>query len=276
MSFGPATTSRAAIFVLALVSSAFLLLSPAQAQQRVVKAAKTGKAGKSLVRSQKGLARDLHKLKKVKPTTDLAALLASKSKFTGKLASGAPWRTMTEGKKQFDVSLGRGLTLKVGAGRYDLPLAIGGTQFKLHSLVLSRDGKEKNLIKDDVSISLKESTSYNFTKNRISWRGPESRFSILALLHEQGHVQDFGRASKEQHAEFSEVYNRIANNQTLSNVQHRRLIGLERNAWAYALKTARQLKREGFDVLGKVSSKELSSVINSSLKGYYDYKGTQP
>ncbi|MCK5796504.1 MAG: hypothetical protein KAI47_04945, partial [Deltaproteobacteria bacterium] len=55
--------------------------------------------------------------------------------------------------------------------------------------------------------------------------------------------------------------------------QHRKLVGFERSAWAHALHQARSLKRQGVDVFGGVSSKEIMTTIYSCLKGYYEYTG---
>jgi len=82
--------------------------------------------------------------------------------------------------------------------------------------------------------------------------------------------------SEAERASFIDIYDRKTNEQPLSDLQQRAMVGFERRAWASALRDLRSLKRQGVDLLGDVSRKELMDTIYSCLKGYYDYQGKKP
>jgi hypothetical protein len=274
---------RSTPWTLLLLVVPFALLqfgvSSAYAQRAVYKQKTTAKGAKNTVgpRSQKRMASDIRRLKRFKPlktSGDIAALSAKNSPFHKSIKDAHAWKTLKESRKDFSFELGGGLVLRMDIGHYALPAHLGGNRTMAHKISLQKGDKTHDLLpKGSKGVPLKSATSYSYGRNLVNWRGPESRYSILALLHEFGHFKDFGRAPDAARNAYVKAYDKQANSEKLSSQEHRQVIALERNAWAYALKTARSLKAEGFDVLKGVSLKDIQNTISGSLKGYYQYSG---
>ncbi len=229
-------------------------------------------------RGTKGYARDQQRVATVTRVKSLADLLASSSPLTGsRVPKGdASWRSWGEGVKPFSVEMGGGCQVTGVAQRYDLgPL---GSTVKLRELAVQK-GARRVAVSLDVPVRLDYDTAFYYGDGRspsVVWHGPESKLSVVAFLHERGHSADFKGMSEAERASFIDIYDRKTNEQPLSDLQQRAMVGFERRAWASALRDLRSLKRQGVDLLGDVSRKELMDTIYSCLKGYYDYQGKKP
>jgi len=226
-------------------------------------------------RSQKGYARDLVRLKNTPQIGSLDKLLESKSAFTGSLVKKgeASWQIYSgEGSRRFSIELGGGCTLSGRVHRYENPIK---SVTKLHELVVERGGKRVSVIPNDVPINIDHDTAfyYGSGSGHVLWHGPVSRFSVLALLHELGHVKDFRAMNDGERAAFSRIYDRKTDECSLTPVEKRALVGFERRAWASALRQARSLgKQLGVDLLAG-SRREVMETIRGCLKNYYTYEG---
>jgi hypothetical protein len=222
-------------------------------------------------RSERAMARDLKRLANVPRIASLDKLLESKSALTGsrvKKGGDDLWR---EGSRSFSVDMGGGCTLSGRVQRYDFPF---GAVTKLHELSVEKDGKRASLMPSvPVKIDYGTSFSYASSNGSIDWHGPVSTFSLIAFFHEAGHARDYAKMSEAERGAFATIYDRKTNEQSLTPGEKRAMVGFERRAWASALRQARDLKRQGIDLLGGVSRKELMQTINGCLKGYYDYQG---
>lgn len=225
-----------------------------------------------LLRSEKGFRRDVKRLTRIPGVASLSNLLDAKSKFTGRLLpkGQAPWRELGEGAKTFNVDLGHGCQLQ--GSRYALNFPKVN---KLTGLKIVKNGKTHDLMANvKLPVLLDYDTSFQYEGNqKVSWHGPESRFAVLSLLHELGHTKDLAAASPTKQLEITQAYDKRIAGKVLTSAEHRTIIGFERSAWANALKEARTLKRQGVDLFGGASNKEVMNTVYGCLKGYYDYKG---
>jgi hypothetical protein len=227
---------------------------------------------RSFERSKRGFRRDLRRVAKLPRVSSLTQLLDSGSKFSGKLSAQSPWAmAKRDGRKPFTVDLGGGCKIEGASYHLNLPVAKVN---KLLQLDIVKGGKRVSLMPNSKRpVLLGADTSYNFIDNKVNWHGPQSRFALLSLLHEFGHAKDYGKMGDKQRAEFGKIYDTAALKKPLTSSQHRKLVGFERSAWAHALKKARGLERQGVDIFGGASSKEVMSTIYSCMKGYYEYEG---
>jgi hypothetical protein len=229
----------------------------------------------SFERGERGYQRDLKRLSTAARITSMKDLFQGKVSFTKSRLpkAGAAWRSWAEGKKRFSVDLGNGCAVEGQACKYRLPMI---TTTKLESLKLVQNGRSTSVMpKSKLPILLDHSSEFWYDDHKVTWNGPESRYAVLVLFHELGHVKDFARMSEAQRQEFRTIYDRKSNNLTLTRDQQRKMVGFERSAWAHALRQARQLKKEGFDFLGGSSHREVMQTVYGSLRFYYDYSGTR-
>ncbi len=231
------------------------------------------KKARSFLRSERGFRRDLRRVAKLPRVGSLTQLLDNASTFSGKLSSQTPWSSAKrDGQKPFTVDLGGGCRIEGASYHLNLPVAKVNKLTKLD--IVTKAGKRVSLMPTGKRpVLLGSDTSYDFVNDKVFWHGPQSRFAILSLFHELGHVKDYGKMSSAQRAEFATIYDTTALGKPLTATQHRKLVGFERSAWAHALKQARALKRQGVDVLGGASTNEVMGTIYSCMKGYYDYQG---
>lgn len=236
---------------------------------------------RTFARGDRGYQRDLRRMAKIPkiPKDKLEkALFSGNTSFTRSLLpkkGGAPWRSWSEGYKDFSVDLGNGCTIKGRSHTFRNPIN-DSRHTNLRDLSLLRGKKSISLmplLKTHVSLDF--TTGYWYDKNSTTWQGPESKYAVLALLHEMGHAKDYSKMSEAQRKELKTIYDRKSFDQKLTKDQKRKMVGFERSAWAHALKQARQLKRQGFDILAGSSHKEVMGTIYTSLRGYYEYKGTR-
>jgi hypothetical protein len=235
-------------------------------------------AAKSLCRGPRAFNRDVARLANVPKVTSLSDLLDSRSAFTRSLVpkGEASWRSYDEGTKRFRVDLGKGTAVEGEAYKIRLPMV---TATKLNDLKLVMGSRTRSLMpRSGVTISLDHDTAYYYSHDkgdlgRVVWHGPESRFALLSLLHELGHVKDMASITERQRQEMRQIYDLKTEDKPLSNVQLRKMVGFERSGWAHALRQARQLRRVGFDILGKTPTREIRQVIDGCLKNYYEYTG---
>lgn len=227
-------------------------------------------------RSEKGFARDQTRLQNTPRITSLDKLLDSRSSFTGSLVGkgGDVWQiSFGEQSRRFSVDLGGGCKLSGRVQRYENPIA---SVTKLHELTVERGGKQVSLMPAGVPINIQRDTSFYYGSGdgRVDWHGPVSRFSVLALFHELGHAKDYRGMTEGERAGFARIYDRKSNDESLTPVEKRAMVGFERRAWASALKQARALRSElGVDLLAGAARGEVMQTIRSCLKGYYDYQG---
>jgi len=228
---------------------------------------------REIIRSPRGFQRDLRRMANVPKVSSLTDLLDKGGRFTKGLLpkGGAPWRFYKEGERPFAVDLGNGCRVEGKAYRINLPMM---NTTKLTDLKLVNGTRSRSLMPTGKTpILLEYDTAFYYDRGRVSWHGPESRFAILSLFHELGHVKDLSSMPENQQAEFRKIYDLKTEGKALTDGQKRKMVGYERSAWAHALKQARQLRREGFDILGNTPRKAIFNTINGCLKNYYDYSG---
>ncbi len=252
----------------------FILLPLAAFLLTPVAAASPKARARTFERSKRGFSRDVRRVQKVARVSSLTQLLGKKSAFSGRLSADTAWARTPgkDGRKAFTVDLGGGS--KIEGASYHLNLPVAKVNKLLQLDVVTKSGKRVSLMPTSKRpVLLGADTSYDFINDKVYWHGPQSRFAILSLFHELGHVKDFGHMTEARKADFSQIYDATALEKRLTPEQHRKLVGFERSAWAHALHQARKLKRQGVDVFGGASPKEVMSTIYSCLKGYYEYTG---
>lgn len=233
---------------------------------------------RSLCRTPRAFNRDVARLANVPKVANLSDLLDSRSAFTRSLVpkGEASWRSYDEGTKRFRVDLGQDTAVVGEAYKIRLPMI---TATKLNDLQLVKGNRTRSLMpKSGVTINLDRDTAYYYSHDkgdlgRVVWHGPESRFAVLSLLHELGHVKDMASMTERQRQEVRRIFDLKTDDKPLTNAELRKMVGVERSAWAHALRQARQLRKEGFDILGKTPTREVRQVIDGCLKNYYEYSG---
>jgi hypothetical protein len=192
-----------------------------------------------------------------RPKTKLTQKLYRREDF--KAVDGDPWH------RKLSVNLGQSTTLELRCRHDHADRATHVTQ-----LDLVKAGRRRSLIPEGVGIRISDENSFAWYHNAALWKGPRSRMQLLFLFHELGHAHSFGNrnaAEKEQYtAHLGKSYG-----PELNAVTQTFIVGEERFAWAQALRTMRQLKREGFDLFANIPRKQIMQEIYSqhALGSYY-------
>jgi len=141
-------------------------------------------------------------------------------------------------------------------------------------LDLVKAGRRRSLIPEGVGIRLSDENSFAWYWNAAVWKGPRSRMELIFLFHELGHGRSFGHRNAAEKQLYNEHYSKCAA-PGLNAVSQAFIVGEERFAWAHALRTMRQLKREGFDLFANIPRQEiLKEIYSQQALGSYYLKGS--
>lgn len=178
---------------------------------------------------------------------------------------GDPWQ------RRLRVPLGSSITLELET-RY-VP---GDRASHVTRLELVKPGRRRSLIPAGVSVRLSDQNSFAWYNNAVLWKGPRSRMELLKLFHELGHAHSFGNRSAAQQEHYTVQLSKLFGPELTPAAQTFN-VGEERFAWAQALRTMRQLRREGFDLFAGIPRRQIMSEIYSqrALGSYYLQGGAE-
>lgn len=157
-------------------------------------------------------------------------------------------------------------------GGVELAIKTAGT--RVEALKVSHKGRRRSLLpRGKARVELDIAPAASSSAMRLDWPGPFSRFSVLAYLHELGHVQHFRQLSAKQR-DAIEMAGAFAGFGTpLTSLQKRMILGAERQAWANAFRQLRQVRRAGIPLLSDVPDSTLRRVAHGLLDGYAAHLG---
>jgi hypothetical protein len=155
------------------------------------------------------------------------------------------------------VSLGNGVSLQMRVAKGHVK-----------RLMLRSGKRQYNLLPADVASLEIDAYPGALVSMHAEWPGPFNRLSVLAWLHELGHLEHFRSLEKKQRSDLKTADGLMALGTPLSIKQKRMILGAERLGWANAFRQLRRIRKLGIPLLEDVPNPVLRRVAHGFLDGY--------